>query len=331
MAFVSFSAQSVIDGTTAVSNVFIDEHLPVCNGDCVRVYLYGLSMCASSHRYDNTPEHFARILGLGVDDVMSAYQFWQDRGLVQILSVTPVEIKYLPVIKGAARAKGLTREKYADFNAQMQSVIEGRMITPNEFSEYHSFLETFRVEPSALVMVAKYCLNTKKKDNLGYTYILTVAKNLAANGIRTAKDVEQNMCEIENMQKSAKARATFARKINKIIGVYYENVENIVAEYLGPWSSAGFDDASIEAIANFCFKTGRRTLASMNVVIGRLTELGLTSPDAVNLYITENEKKVSPDDIAKNMKYTYKGDIMRHSYGAGELNELIANPDEVEI
>ena len=68
MAFVSFSSQLVIDNTTAVSNVFLEEHLPQCNGDCARVYLYGLYLCGSATRYDNTLEHFSNTLNLEQDE-----------------------------------------------------------------------------------------------------------------------------------------------------------------------------------------------------------------------------------------------------------------------
>jgi hypothetical protein len=93
MPFVSFSIQLVIENTTAVHNAFFEEHLPVCNGDCARVYLYGLYMCGGATRYDNTLEHFSKTLNLSQDDITSAFMYWQGQGLVQIMSLKPLEIK----------------------------------------------------------------------------------------------------------------------------------------------------------------------------------------------------------------------------------------------
>ena len=192
MAFVSFSSQHVIENTTSVSNLFINNYMPACNGDCARVYLYGLYLCNSATRHDNTLDHMASTLNLTKEDVISAYTYWQDQGLVQILSIEPIQVKYLPIKMGGAKIKKYALDKYVDFNAQMQAILEGRMITPTEFSEYYSFLESFHVEPGALIMIAKHCADIKG-NNVGYAYILTVAKNWAYSGIKTADAVREKL------------------------------------------------------------------------------------------------------------------------------------------
>ena len=371
MPFCSFSSQLVIDNATAVSNVFLEEHLPHCNGDCARVYLYGLYLCGSAARYDNTLEHFANTLNLEQDDIISAFMYWQEQGLVQVLSVKPIEVKYLPVKQNAARIKKYSKDKYADFNAQIQSVIEGRMITPTEFAEYYAFLESFHVEPAALVMITKHCANLKGA-NVGYSYIITVAKNWAYAGIKTVESVEEKLGaeksnsanvakiltalnlkrvaepsdfelyekwtkklgystevitsvakqsrgsinkldtlllkyfelklfelnEIAEYTKRAKDLTALAIAVNKKIGVYYENVESIVEEYLVPWQLKGFDADTLLSVASFCFKTGKRTLADMDSVITRFYKLGITSQDAINGFISE---KVFEDKVIKEL------------------------------
>jgi len=378
MPFVSFSSQLVIDNTTGVSNVFMEEHLPQCNGDCARVYLYGLYLCSSATRYDNTLEHFANTLNLEQDDILSAFMYWQEQGLVQVLSVKPIEVKYLPVKQNAARIKKYSKDKYADFNVQIQSIIEGRMITPTEFAEYYAFLEAFHVEPAALVMIAKHCANLKGA-NVGYSYIITVAKNWAYAGVKTVEAVDEKLAsskeqlatiaklfgalgikrvaeptdfelyekwtkklgfsdaviahvaqslrgtkqshgsstnkldnrllkyyelklfeldEIADFTKRAKDLTTLAFNINKKIGVYYENAESIVEEYLVPWQLKGFDADTLLSVASFCFKTGKRTLADMDAVISRFYKLGITTQDAINNFISE---KVSEDKVIKEL------------------------------
>ena len=243
-------------------------------------------------------------------------------------------------------------------------------MTPTEFGEYYCFLETFHVEPCALVMIAKYCVDLKGA-NVGYNYILTVAKNWAYSGIKTVEAVEEKFAtqatdstaitkilknlglkrgaeptdhellskwrtmgfsqatieavaksskgsitrldnllnnyfelklfepdEIKNFEQKSKDLASLAYSINKRIGIYYENVESIVSEYLVPWQLKGFDAETLLAIASFCFKTGRRTLADMDNTVARFYKLGLTSAAAIDAYINE---KVASDKFIKDL------------------------------
>jgi len=369
MPFVSFSSSHIIADTTAVSNLFIEEHLPVCNGDVVRVYLYGLHVCNSATRYDNTLEHFAGNLNLSTEDVTAAFTFLAERGLVQVVPVKPTEIRYLPVVHGSARLKKYTSGKYNDFNACIQALIS-RQITQNELLEYYYFLESFHVEPEALLQIAKYCTDIKGKD-VGYAYILTVAKNWAYAGVKTvaavterleieqgdtasltkilktlktkracdpadfelytkwtrkmgfsddtilfaarhmkSTDIEKldkQLCkyfelklfesgEIENYENTKSELFSLAFKINKKIGVYYENVENIIETYIGKWRLFGFDDQTMLAVADFCFRSGIRKLEGMDAVINKFFKLGVTNPAAIDEYIAD---KVSADKTVK--------------------------------
>jgi DNA replication protein DnaD len=371
MAFVSFSSQLVLDNTTAVNNCFFEEHLPNCNGDCARVYLYGLYICSSAARYDNTLEHFANTLGLAKEDIISAFEYWHDQGLVQILSVKPIEIKYLPIKQNSARIKKYSKDKYADFNTEIQSVIEGRMITPTEYAEYYAFLESFHVEPAAFIMTTRHCVDLKGA-NIGYNYILTVAKNWAYAGIKTVEAIEEKLetekahskkvinilkalklkrnaeptdfelynkwtkklgysstvieqvaktmhgginkldktlikyfelklfeaDEIAEYSKTAKDMTALAFTVNRKIGIFYENVETIIEEYLVPWKLKGFDPDTLLAIAGYCFKAGKRTLADMDDAVNRFYKLGIITQKAINEFVHE---KVTEDKIIKDL------------------------------
>lgn len=368
MPFVSFSSQHVIADTTAVSNLFIEEHLPVCNGDVVRVYIYGLHVCNSATRYDNTPEHFASNLNLSVESVLEAFNYLADQGLVQVLSTEPIEVKYLPVVRGSARMKKYAVGKYDDFNAQMQAIFS-REVTQNELLEYYYFLESFHVEPAALINIAKYCIDVKQGKDVGYSYILTVAKNWAYAGIKTVEAVREKLetergdtatvtkilkalgvkrtCEpmdfefytkwtkrlgfsdevilavskkaksipkldsmllkyfelklfetgeIQNYENTKHDLVNLAFAINKKIGVYYENVENIIETYIGRWRLFGYDDETLLSVADFCFKSGIRKLEGMDSIINKFYKMGITTTSAIDEYISE---KVSADKTVK--------------------------------
>ncbi|MDR0461747.1 MAG: DnaD domain protein [Christensenellaceae bacterium] len=278
MAFVSFSSQLILENSTAISNAFIEEHLPTCNGDCARVYLYGLYMCGNAGRYDNTIEHFAKAMNLSEDDITSAFMYLQGQGLVQILSVKPFQVKYLPVKAGSARLKKYEDGKYNDFNIQIQAIIEGRMISKTEYEEYYYFLESLHVQPEALIMIAKYCVDVTKKTNIGYHYILNIAKNWAYAGTKTVEAVEEKLAVQEY-------DTTEVAKILKILGVK-RNAEPSDYQLLEGWRLKGFEEETLHSIATFCKKTDRKKIEDIDDVVEKFYKLGITTPSGIDAYIS---------------------------------------------
>ena len=196
MALCSYSSKLAMDGYTVIDNTFLNEFLPQATGDDVKVYLYGLNLCANPNNDDNSLDTMSKVLCLTEDDILKSFAYWQEMGLVQMVSTNPLEIRFLPVRTRGGSSKIRNKEKYTDFNTQIQAVISGRMITPTEYNEYYSLIETYHFEPEALVMIAKYC-TTKKSTSIGYPYILAVARNYAEEGLKTIEAVEQKFIEYE--------------------------------------------------------------------------------------------------------------------------------------
>ena len=196
MPFCQFSSESVISNTTNVDNIFINEFLPYANDTCVKVYLYGLYKCHTPNTYDNTLDAFANILGMDTEDVYSAFLYWQDQGLVQVLATEPFEVIYNPVKSAISTTKKYNKDKYAEFNMQLETILKGRNITLNEYYQYYEFMEVYHVEPSALILIIEYCVRAKG-IKIGYNYILTIAKNWAYDGITSYEKVDTKLQELE--------------------------------------------------------------------------------------------------------------------------------------
>src|SRR5574344_1345055 len=147
MSFCKFSSQSIIGKKTEVDNIFINDFLPYAPENAVKVYLYGLYKCNNASSYDNTLESFSKVLKISEDEILSIYEYWENEGLIQILNTVPVEIRYMPLKNVISNTKKFNTSKYGEFNAKAQEIIEGRMISPNEYSEYYDTIETFHVEP----------------------------------------------------------------------------------------------------------------------------------------------------------------------------------------
>ena len=190
MAFASFSRGYVSGGYTLLSNIFIEEHLPHSNGDCVLVYLYGLYLCEHATSADNTIEHMSTILGIPAINIKDAFEYWEEQGLVEILHTVPMEIKFWPIKRNSAKVRKLPKGEYDGFNTQAQALLDGRMVTTTEFNEYYAFMKSMKFEPNALLVVIKNCVELKG-FTVGYNYILTVAKHLAYDGLTTHKAVSE--------------------------------------------------------------------------------------------------------------------------------------------
>ena len=137
MTFCKFSPSYQTSNKTIVDNAFINDFLPKAPDLCVKAYLLGLSKCQSADSEDNSLAFFAETLKVCEEDVISLFKYWEDMGLVQVLSTDPVEVRYLPITTAGGSVKKFKVDKYADFNIQAQELMNGRMIMPNEFAEFY--------------------------------------------------------------------------------------------------------------------------------------------------------------------------------------------------
>ncbi|MDD2445823.1 MAG: DnaD domain protein [Clostridia bacterium] len=365
MAFCKFSSEYVISNQTAVDNFFINEFLPSAPENCVKVYLYGLYKCSNPDSFDNTIEKFADFLHLTKQDIEDAFLYWQEQGLVQILFTMPLQIRFMPLKNVITNIKKFKLDKYSDFNLQAQQIIEGRMISSNEYAEYYTLLEAYHIQQEALIMIMQYCTELKGK-NVGYGYILTVARNWATEGITTTEAVEErikllnqktsgisdilkvcnirrlatideqekfikwterwdfkidcikyvakqlakkfgrtsidkidnklgkyyelkkiSISEIEEYEKQKVEMFALAKQITKTIGIYYEDLENVVETYVSKWLDLGHVKESLLTLANYCFKNSFRTMDSLDKLILKLYKLGIVNEEAINQYITD--------------------------------------------
>lgn len=360
MALCSYSSKLAMDGFTVIDNTFLNEFLPQATGDDVKVYLYGLNLCTNPNIEDNNLDTICKVLSLTEEDVLDAFSYWQEMGLVQIVSTNPLEVRYLPARARSGSAKIRNREKYTDFNEQIQSVITGRMITPTEFNEYYSLIETYHFEPEALILIARYCTKIKS-SSIGYPYILAVARNFANDGLKTTEAVEQKFLEQEQnsdeikrvlsalglkreadieernlylkwnnnfgftngtiveVAKSLKKKGGFAKldsllskyyeqklftleeiaefsekqdemyetakMVSKNLGLYYQNLENVVNVYIADWNNKGYSVETLTFISMYCFKQSIRSLDGMNTVVQKFYKLGLVSLESLEQYI----------------------------------------------
>ncbi|MDE7454567.1 MAG: DnaD domain protein [Clostridia bacterium] len=372
MAFCDREKQLIYDGNTVIDNKFILNYLPDAPEKCVAVYMLGLAL-SNSQGSDNSIETIAQKLDITPDDVMAAYQYWDELDLVTIVNDVPPRIVYKAIKDSASALRKINPSKYKKFSAQVQALFNGgRPINTNEYDAYYQFLEDTTFEQDALLAVIKYCIELKG-NTIKYQYILAVARNEIAKGATTLATVTEHLnCQqkydddlklvfkqmsanrkidhsdremydkwvrelgftqdvIVNVASTCKnggmskldsllceyykrgalsvkeieaytAQKTYlyelAKNINKSIGVYYQNVEMVIDEYVSVWLNKGFDDETLLAIAKYCFKSGIRTLNGLNDTIDKLYKNGITTLQSLHNYILAIAEK---DESIKNI------------------------------
>ncbi len=313
MAFCKFSSEYVINKETQVDNLFINEFLPYAPAECVKVYLYGLYKCSNSSAYDNTIENFSKVLNLSPEEIEDAFLYWQEQGLVQVLNTCPIEIRFMPLKNVINNTKKYKPEEFENFNRQVQEILEGRQITPTEYDEYYYLLKTLHFQPEALLMIIKFCSQIKGV-NVGYKYIITVAKNWANEGILTTSSVEERLLYYEQA-------GSDIDKLLKICGAKrLASIEE--RELFIKWTKElGFDYRAIEFVAKL-LKSSKVNFEKLDSKLLKYYEMKKLSIKEIEEYeIQKSEMYNLAKEINKKMGLYYENlETIVDSYISNWLN-----------
>ena len=357
MSFCEFSSEVVSRNTTTIDNLFISEFLPNANENCVKVYLYGLYKCTQAK--ENTIEDFVKNLNIAKDDILSIFYYWQDLGLVQVISIEPISVRYLPVKNAVQKMKKYNVDKYTAFNITAQELIGKKMLTPRELEEFYYLIENLHMEKEAVLKIIKYCVE-HKGENVSVSYVVTVAKNWAYDGVKTSQDVDDRLeiqerisgdvtlvlkamgikrqasqeeyqmyikwtkeldVSLEIISHIAKSTKTknfnkldtlimkcyslklysikeideyfdaqdnmfvLAKSVVKALGLWYDDLTNVVDTYIVNWLQLGFDNDAIIKLANYAFKSSIKSLEGLNTQVNNMFKLGLLTSDAIDNHL----------------------------------------------
>ncbi len=288
MAFCIKEKHFIDTGFTAVENRFFLNFMPDAPNRCTQTYLLGLTL-SNSDGDDNCIETIANKLNISAEEVMDAFRYWEELGLVTVLDSVPPQVLYHGADSNSTLKK-IKPSKYAKFSKQIQSVIEGRMLTVNEYNEYYTFLEETTFSPDALVYVAKYCAEMKG-NNIGYQYILTVARNQLAKGATTLATVTENLSSQQKYDDDLKL-VFKAMQSNR--GIDYSDRAN----YEKWTKDFGFAPETIIAVAKSC-KTGG--MGRLDAKLSEYYKKGALSDKEISDY---EEEKNRINDLARTVTKT---------------------------
>lgn len=207
MSFCSLSKDTLNSNKTIIDNLFFTNYMPDASADSVKVYLYGLYLCQINE--DVSITDMANTLSLSVAEIKDYFKYWEEYGVLNIVSCEPFVVSYNKITDNTAKYKKFKPEKYSDFSKAAQLLITDRMISTSEYTEYYQLMENTPLRPEALLMIIKYCIDLKG-GNLTYKYIITVAKDFVSRGITTFDLVSK---ELSNYFTSTKEVSEIFREL----------------------------------------------------------------------------------------------------------------------
>lgn len=283
MGLCKLSSEIVVKDKTQVDNLFINYHLKFLSGEQTKLYLYGLFLAQNSSSVDNCLSSIANVMNIDEEDVKSLFYSLQTEGLVAILNEDDFEVAFLAPQDDIKHKRIYSTSQYSEFNRSIQAIISGRMISVNEYQEYYCFLESMHMEKDALLMIAKFCVNSKN-NRVGYPYILSVAKNFAYQGILTCEKLNDAFVELETRSGEVK---DVLKALGKTRATSFED-----KDLYNKWTKTfGFTLTQIVSLARLIKKPA--DFADLDKKLETYYKLEMFDIDAIKEYEQNYEKNIS--------------------------------------
>lgn len=159
MGCFGFEEQYAMFDMTPVDNQFILEYLPAAKGDDLRVYLYGLMMCYHPQA-DMTIEKMARELRMSEEEVLSAYRRWERKGLVQRISDSPAQFRYVAVKRVLfTGARAAVDEEYEAFAEALYAAFgNDRRLHGKEIGLCYEWVEELHLSVEVVIRLVEHMI-----------------------------------------------------------------------------------------------------------------------------------------------------------------------------
>lgn len=140
--------------------------------------------------------------------------------------------------------------------------------------------------------------------------IIAVAKNHVKKGNfekldrKLTKFYENHLFSIEEIDAYIENRDKLYEltySINRIIGVYYDQVDYIVENYVSLWVSMGYGEKTLKTIAEYCFRKNVKTIEGMNDTVNKFYKQGVITEEALSEYLA---RSVATDNTIKEVLST---------------------------
>lgn len=195
-------------------------------------------------------------------------------------------------VKSVEQVEEKLKEMEAQTEVMRQVFLALGLKTTPDFEDkqyYIKWTTSWGYDLESILYAAKLC---KKRG--GIKKLDSILDNFYKLGLFTLADIQKQSEYIEYTR-------NLAININKALGVYYENIDTVVEQYITEWLNKGYDANGLKMIATFCLKRNFKSLEYMNGVIAELYSKGIISSSSLQTYF---EAQKLTDDKIKNILHT---------------------------
>lgn len=254
-----------------VSADFIENDMPSANGAYVKVYLLALSLAFSKN--EMTTAEIAQKLNLLESDVVNAFEYWKEKGVIHISgdnilfgSSQPTEEK--PFKKNIEQiSDAMTNNKaLADLCSLSQDII-GKTLKNKDIETLYWFYDELGLSPEVITMLLEYCVS---KDKRNMNYIEKVAISWHEKGIVTIEAANKLITD-------EKEKSSYIYSLKKLFGIDNRNLSKTEETFLKKWKDElGMDENMVALAYEYCvMHTGKLSFPYMNSIIERWHKIGI--------------------------------------------------------
>lgn len=306
---------------TPVSNVFIDKYMAKARGEYVKVYLLGLKYCISGELGANS-SLIASTLSLLETDVVNAWNYWHDEGIVKMSSIDNMGNFYIEFLnltniqeEGGKNLNLLRELDNSSVKGMLQDIekLIGRPLSPKEMTSYLGWQKDYNFSPELILLLIQYCVSKGKND---YRYIEKIA--MAWH--------DSNIKDIEGAQSFIKRHEDKWIKIRKILtylGIKNADIMKPQEEILEKWLSVyKFPIDVIYKACDICFE--RLNRADFKYIDGILNSWFKDNIKSLEDIEKKDRKKLTHKPIINNSNNSApsKGNFNNYEQRTYDFDEL---------
>lgn len=309
-------------GDTPIENIFINDFMPMADGTYVKVYLLGFKF---AHDRDSNievnNETIAKHLNIPLSDVLHAWDFWEDKGIIEKISKEDgneydYEVKFLSlkqlciknnykkisfVMNEEAVSKGyvcsekdlIEANRIETINKMFNSIdyTMRRQLVPNEKKKVLEWMYNYNMDPDMIVKAFFYAI--EKKGIRRINYVEGIIRNWYDSGITNVEALQQEM------KKNDEKYYRYMR-IMEYLGYGKKSPTEGQMKVIDKWfDEYGF---SLDIVLKACENTNKTSNPSINYIDGILSSW--YTKDIKNVdEIEEKDKK--PEKIHPNENREY--------------------------
>lgn len=333
-------------GDTPIENIFINDFMPVADGNFVKVYLMGYKIAKDSRGLKSFDSNLiADLLGLIESDIIRAWDYWERVGIVKKIfvdgesnySIEFVNLKelYIENIYTASEKTESRKDqnsilddpKIAALLTNTDKMMGGRL-TIMQKQDIASWRDVYNMPTDLIEEAFNYSINVKDVNKL--SYIEAVVRNWSEKNIRTMEDVEKSYLEYDE-------KYYRFMKIKNRIGIGFKPYTKTDFDIVNAWyDKFNMDEEVILAACDKCVNIANPNLGYVNRILLNWNGKGIKVVDDIQAMDVKpkgsttsantktkfhNFKQLSDDydeDYLENLAKKKRQDLMKK---LGEKNE----------